>query len=107
MSNTGFVDVNTAHAGAGSLGVPELGTFAPLAGPTVAPDGTVLLGTREGKVIALHADGSPYWNRQLPAGETITSSPVVGGDGSAYVVGASVVRDHRGGQTRIVGRGKL
>jgi hypothetical protein len=107
MSNTGFVDAITKHAGAGSVGVPELGTFAPLAGPTIAPDGTVLLGTREGKVIALHADGTPFWNRQLPTGQTITSSPAVGSDGAAYVVGSSIIRDHRGGQSVTTGRGVL
>jgi hypothetical protein len=99
MSNTGFVDVETMHAGAGSISVPGLGTFARLAGPTIAPDGTVLLGTLEGEVIALHADGSAYWNRQLPVSQTITTSPVVGRDGSVYVVGSQLpaVHDHRSG----------
>ncbi len=95
MSNSGVVNVDTKHAGAGSVSVPGLGTFAPGMGLTVAPDGTVLLGTLEGKVIALHADGSPYWNRQLPGGEVITSPPVVGSDGSVYVVGRVQARDHR------------
>ena len=64
-------------------------------------------GTREGKVIALHADGSPFWNWQLPTGQTITSSPAVGSDGSAYVIGSSITRDHRGGQSVTIGRGVL
>jgi hypothetical protein len=107
MSNTGFLDVDTAPAGAGSLSVPDLGTFAPLAGPTVGPDGTVFLATLEGKVIALHADGSAYWNRELP-GARITSAPVVGSDGSVYVVGDyGIVRDHRHGETMPLAQTKL
>jgi hypothetical protein len=88
MSNTGFVDVVTQPAGRGSVSVPDLGTFAPLAGPTVAPYGTVFLGTLEGSVIALHPDGAPHWRYQL-SGETIRSSPVVGSDGSLYVGSAT------------------
>ena len=104
MSNTGFVDAPTAHAGAGSTSVPGLGTFAPLAGPTIGPNGTVFLGTREGKVIALHADGKPFWNRELPAGQTITAPPALGSDGSVYVVGSTVTRDHRPGSVGQTGR---
>ena len=29
---------------------------------------------------------APYWSRQLPAGQWVTASPVVGADGSVYVV---------------------
>jgi outer membrane protein assembly factor BamB len=107
MSNTGFVDVVTQPAGRGSVSVPDLGTFALLAGPTVAPYGTVFLATLEGRVIALHPDGGPHWNYQLPA-DKITSSPVVGSDGSVYVVSdAGVVRDHRGGRTEPSTQAKL
>jgi outer membrane protein assembly factor BamB len=86
MSNTGFVDAVTVLAAAASRTL-SLGTFAALAGPAVATDGTVFLGTREGTVIALHADGRVYWDRQLADGETIVTSPAVGSDGSVYVVG--------------------
>ncbi|WP_344097526.1 hypothetical protein [Microbacterium deminutum] len=55
----------------------------------MATDGTVFLGTHEGTVIALHADGGAYWHRQLDAGETIVTSPAVGSDGSVYVVGVT------------------
>ncbi len=96
-ANTGFVDVLTSPAGRG-LQVTELGTFAFGAGPVVAPDGTVYLGTVEGKVIALHADGSPFWSREITQGQSIVSSPAVGADGTVYVVGTkrTVIRDHRG-----------
>ena len=101
--NSGFVDVVTAPAGKGSLSVPGLGTFAPGAGPVIAPDGTVYLGTEQGKLIALQADGSPVWSRELSKafGDNlrIVASPAVGADGSIYVVGVVTFRDHTGGQT--------
>jgi hypothetical protein len=101
-SNTGFTAVLTKPAGAGSLSVPELGAFADGAGPVIGPDGSVYLGTTNGKVIALHADGSPYWNRQLPEQQILTS-PVIGTDGSVYVVGErhQIIRDHREGETTL------
>jgi hypothetical protein len=99
VAGDGFVNVVTHPAGAHSLSVPGLGTFAPGAGPAVGSDGTLYLGTLQGHVIALHADGSPFWNRQLPSGTQIIASPAVGADQSVYVVGVSpVLHDHRGGQ---------
>src|SRR5262245_5233473 len=99
MSNNGFVNVDTAPAGAHSSSVPGLGTFSYGSGPTIGDDGTLFLGTREGKVIALHPDGSPFWTRDLPSNEPIWCSPAVGADGSVYVVGVrrADIRDHRTG----------
>jgi hypothetical protein len=107
-ANHSFADVDTAPAGAGSVSVPNLGSFAPGSGPVIAPDGTVYLGTAEGRLIALRADGSELWAAQLPALQGIVSSPVVGGDGSIYVVALSLpVRDHREGSTVTVYRAWL
>jgi hypothetical protein len=94
-ANSGFANVTTAPAGAGSVTVPGLGTFIPGAGPVIAPDGTVYLGTRQGKLIALHPDGKPFWSRDI-AGQSIVASPAVASDGSIYVVGVDRTRDPSG-----------
>jgi hypothetical protein len=93
--NSGFANVVTAPAGKGSLSVPGLGKFAPGAGPVVALDGTVYVGTIEGKLVALHADGSPFWSRDITPGQSIVASPVISSDGSVYVIGVGVERENR------------
>jgi hypothetical protein len=92
--NTGFANVATSPAGKGSVSVPGLGTFAPGAGPVVASDGTVYLGTTEGKLIALHADGSLFWTRDLSPRQQIVTSPAIAEDGSIFVVGVRKVRKY-------------
>lgn len=100
-ANRGFANVDTKPAGAGSVSVPGLGAFAQGAGPVIAPDGTVYLGTKDGKLIALKSDGKPFWSRDITKGESIVASPAVGADGSIYVIGtkSTTIRDHRGGRT--------
>ena len=90
--NTGFANVMTSPAGKGSLSVPGLGKFALGAGPVVANDGTVYVGTVEGKLIALHADGSPFWSRDISPKQSIVASPAISADGSVYVIGVNRVR---------------
>jgi hypothetical protein len=92
--NSGFANVATAPAGKGSVSVPGLGKFAPGAGPVVANDGTVYVGTIEGKLIALHADGSPFWSRDITPGQSIVASPAISSDGSIYVIGVNRVRKY-------------
>ena len=91
--NSGFANVVTAPAGKGSVSVPGLGKFALGAGPVVANDGSVYVGTIEGRLIALHADGSPYWSRDITPGQSIVASPAISSDGSIYVIaGAEIWR---------------
>ncbi len=93
--NSGFANVTTAPAGKGSVTVPGLGAFRPGAGPVIAPDGTVYLGTAQGRLIALHADGSPFWSRDITRGQSIVASPAIAPDGSIYVIGVERIRDNR------------
>ena len=92
--NSGFANVATAPAGKGSVSVPGLGKFAPGAGPVVANDGTVYVGTVEGKLVALHADGSPFWSRDITPGQNIVASPAISSDGSIYVIGVRIPREN-------------
>jgi outer membrane protein assembly factor BamB len=110
-ANDGYADVRTSPAGTtGSLSIPNIGTFSPGAGPVIGCpstlgatrrnnfqpcDGIVYLGNQDGTFFAFHSDGTPAWNRHLPGRYSIVASPVVGLDGSVYVVGTSSVRDHR------------
>jgi hypothetical protein len=78
--------------------VSGLGRFAPLADPVADASGNVFLGTTDGHVFALHADGSPFWDRELPSFDGILTSPAVASDGSVFVVGGyppESIRDHR------------
>ncbi len=104
-ANLNFENAATGPAGAlGSKTVSGLGTFAVGAGPVIAADGTIYLGNEQGEVIALPADGTPFWRRQItvPQGNKtqppIVASPVIGSDGTVYVVGAGYIRDHRAGK---------
>jgi hypothetical protein len=95
--NRGFAKVNTRPAQF-PIRTVDVGHVAPGANAVTAPDGTVYIGNVDGYVIALHADGSPYWTRQLgPAYGGIYNSPVVGADGSVYVVSSRHYTDHRTG----------
>jgi outer membrane protein assembly factor BamB len=51
-------------------------------------DGTVFVGNLFGQVLAFSPDGAPLWSRQLPAGQWVAASPVIGADGSVYADGS-------------------
>ena len=98
-ANTGFADVTTAPATAPLHTVPGLGLFAPDAGPVIGTDGTAYVGNFHGELRAIRSDGSQAWKRTLLRGQSIIASPVIGADGSIYVVGTAwpLIRDHVGG----------
>ncbi len=93
-TNSGHVNVQTKAALAGSVSIPDIGSFAAGVGPVAAPDGTVYLGNEQGKLMAFRADGTPYWSRDIAPGESIAASPVIDSMGNVYVIGIKSVRDH-------------
>ncbi len=93
-SNTGLEDVVTAAA-VTPIGPPvSLGSLAAGAGPVVAPDGTVYVGTIQGELKAFRPDGSAMWTRTIN-GQMIVASPVIDSRGNVYVVGIQDFTDHR------------
>ena len=91
--NSGAVDVQTAPAINPFPNAPRLGGIAPGAGPVIAPDGTVYVVNGRGKLMSFKPDGAPGWSRDIRQG--VLSSPVLGSDGSIYILGAATIRDHR------------
>src|SRR5262245_7075366 len=85
-ANTGFARVDTEAAIRPSQ-LAALGPLAPSANPVVASDGTLYIGNLAGELRAFHADGLPYWTRQLNSEHGgIFAAPLIGADGSIYVV---------------------
>ena len=52
--------------------------------PAVAPDGTIYVGSFDGKLHALSLDGKQLWRFQ--AGREIKSSPAIADDGTVFFV---------------------
>jgi hypothetical protein len=95
-ANSGFADVATDAAQQPLATQRGMGSFASGVGPVIGPDGTVYLGSEQGVLWALHADGSPYWHRALDRpGESIKAPPVVDTDGAIYVVSTYEYTDNR------------
>jgi len=52
--------------------------------PAIATDGTIYIGSDDGKIYALNPqDGSPKWSSQT--GRAVSSSPAIGVDGTVYI----------------------
>ena len=51
--------------------------------PAIGADGTVYVGSCDGKVYALNPDGSLKWS--YTTGDSVYSSPAIGADGTVYV----------------------
>lgn len=97
--NTGFARVDTAPARSPKQ-FAQLGPLAPGANPVIGADGTLYIGNLQGQLLAIHADGTPAWTRQLNANHGgIYAAPAIGADGSIYVVSTFKYRDHRGEAT--------
>jgi hypothetical protein len=87
-SNASLMPIATAPAGAGSVSVPNIGTFANGAGPVITLDGTLILGNEQGRLMAFSATGAAVWNVALSGGEPIVASALIWND-AIYVVGAT------------------
>jgi outer membrane protein assembly factor BamB len=58
--------------------------------PSVAPDGTVLLASMDGRLLALNPDtGEALPSDATPVDEAILTHPVIASDGTAYVLSAT------------------
>jgi hypothetical protein len=87
-ANTGLVLVTTAPAAAGSISVPNIGTFAAGAGPVIASDGTLYIGNEQGRMMAFRENGAPIWNVMVSGGEPIVGSPLIT-SGAVFVTAAT------------------
>ena len=92
--DAGDPDAGDASAGAGDaeagVGVPEAHavfkrTLAPISSsPAIGADGTIYIGTTDGKLVALAADGSSSkWT--ATTNDTLGSSPAIASDGTIYI----------------------
>lgn len=102
----GFVPVNTSRATQEKWRV-EVGSVG-YGSPVIGADGTVYVGTLEGKLVAINPNGTIKWNLELTTRGSanfpgvVTGSPAVGGDGNIYVISTvnQNIRDHRNGADR-------
>jgi len=51
--------------------------------PAIATDGTIYVGSHDGKIYAINPDGTLKWS--YTTGGAVTSSPAIGSDGTIYV----------------------
>ena len=93
-SNSGFFDTTSIPAQVPIRTIEQLDGLAAGAGPVIAADGTVIIGTAQGKVMAFHPDGTLWWSRTIPR-QMIVASPTLDSEGSIYVVGVENYTDHR------------
>jgi hypothetical protein len=93
-ANTSFATVDTQPARVPMNVYSLIGPIAPGVNPVVGPDGTVYIGNMEGELQFRVPDGWNKFSRWLnPEHGGIYSSPVVGSDGSIYVVSTKYQAD--------------
>ena len=94
-TNTGYADATTVVATKPAAVVHFTDSVGVSSGPVIGPEGNVYFGTQQGRLMALHSDGSTAWTRQLAPNYAVKAAPTVSVDGSIYVVGQSAVTDNR------------
>ncbi|WP_459857881.1 hypothetical protein [Dongia sp. agr-C8] len=98
-ANTSYQNVVTAPAATPVKVMNALGTFADGMTPIISAQGNVFLATREGNIIALRSDGTPWWSFQLPYEWSVRSTPAVTSRGELFVLASRIVNDHRSSTT--------
>ena len=58
---------------------------AAYAGPAIGPDGTAYIGTSNGTVYAIDAEGELRWKTTLSAGKDLRAAPSLGANGTVYI----------------------
>lgn len=81
--------LDTAPVTAGNIKWSTFVGLAPFASPIAHPNGNVYIGTLEGDLIGLTADGQLALRREFP-GEAFLTSPAVDGFGDLYLVATSL-----------------
>jgi hypothetical protein len=94
-ANTSHQNIVTAPAISPLRVIDDLGTFADGVSPIVSAQGNVFLGTQQGKIIALRADGTRWWEHQMESGWVVRSTPALNSRGELFVLATRVMRDHR------------
>jgi outer membrane protein assembly factor BamB len=56
-----------------------------ISSPAIGTDGTVYIGSGDGKLYAITPDGAKKWEFKMTGGGGISSSPAIGVDGNVYV----------------------
>jgi outer membrane protein assembly factor BamB len=71
-------------AGAGDRWKFDLDDAA-YAGPAIGPDGTAYIGTGNGTLYAIDAEGALRWKTVLSAGKKLRAAPSLGANGTVYI----------------------
>jgi outer membrane protein assembly factor BamB len=87
ISKTGFLFAS--HPDGTPAWQIDLGkiSFTNETSPAIGADGTIYAGSESGSFFAVNPDGSINWKQEAPVIRGINNSPVVGPDGTVYVVG--------------------
>ncbi|MCK4266088.1 MAG: right-handed parallel beta-helix repeat-containing protein, partial [Thermoplasmata archaeon] len=79
--HTGQSSYNTTHVRGLVSWNFTIGDFV-RSSPSINPDGTIYIGSNDGKLYALYPNGTEKWN--FSAGDNVASSPAIASDGTIY-----------------------